>query len=250
MTDDTVVLASEIGVVDIDESAVIARGRLTPGRMFLVDTETERSISDTEIKNQLATQHPHQAWGKGSSKRLGELPTRVHGPAPPGPARRRPSTRRATRREELPPRVHATHPQAAVRRRQRTFGYTEEELRVLISPMAETGAEPLGAMGTDTAIAGLSTRPRLLFDYFHQNFAQVTNPPLDSIREQIVTSMAAGIGREGNLLEHDRPDSAHIMLDRPVIDNDELAAIAHTRGEHLGADNPRPAVTLSGLYSV
>ena len=222
MTDDTVVLASEIGVVDLDESAVIARGRLTPGRMFLVDTETERIISDTEIKNQLATEHPYQDWVKRSSKRLEELPTRVH----------------------------VTHPQASVRRRQRTFGYTEEELRVLISPMAETGAEPLGAMGTDTAIAGLSTRPRLLFDYFHQNFAQVTNPPLDSIREQIVTSMAAGIGREGNLLEHDRPDSAHIMLDRPVIDNDELAAIAHIRGEHLGADNPRPAVTLSGLYSV
>src|SRR5699024_6784301 len=134
--------------------------------------------------------------------------------------------------------------------RQRTFGYTEEELRVLISPMAETGAEPLGAMGTDTAIAGLSTRPRLLFDYFHQSFAQVTNPPLDSTRAQVVPSRARGIGRGGNLLEHDRPDSAHIMLDRPVIDNDELAAIAHIRGEHLGADNPRPAVTLSGLYSV
>jgi glutamate synthase (NADPH/NADH) large chain len=222
MTDDTVVLASEIGVVDLPEESVIARGRLTPGRMFLVDTETERIISDTEIKNQLSTQHPYEEWVKQSSKRLEELPTRVH----------------------------VTHPQASVRRRQRTFGYTEEELRVLISPMAETGAEPLGAMGTDTAIAGLSTRPRLLFDYFHQNFAQVTNPPLDSIREHIVTSMAAGLGREGNLLNHDHPDSAHIVLRRPVIDNDELAAIVHIRGEHLGTENPRPAVTLSGLYSV
>src|SRR5699024_4204093 len=137
--------------------------------MFLVDTETERIISDTEIKNQLATQDPCQDWVKRSSKRLEELPTRVH----------------------------VTHPQASVRRRQRTFGYTAEELRVLISPLAAAGAGPVGAMGDGPAIAGLSTRPRLLFDYFHQHFAQVTNPPLDSIREQIVTSMAAGIGREG-----------------------------------------------------
>ncbi|NNV09297.1 glutamate synthase subunit alpha, partial [Geobacillus sp. MMMUD3] len=192
-----VVLASEIGVVDLPEDDIVGRGRLTPGRMFLVDTESERIISDTEIKNQLATQHPYADWVADSSKRLEDLPTRVH----------------------------VRHPQSSVRRRQRTFGYTEEELRLLISPMAETGVEPLGAMGTDTAIAGLSTRPRLLFDYFHQNFAQVTNPPLDSIREHIVTSMSAGLGREGNLLEHSRPDSAHIMISRPVIDNDELAAI-------------------------
>ncbi|WP_209373148.1 glutamate synthase large subunit [Brevibacterium renqingii] len=222
MTNDTVVLASEVGVVDVDEAEIVARGRLTPGRMFLVDTETERIISDTEIKNRLSAQHPYADWVKQSSKRLEELPTRVH----------------------------VSHPQASVRRRQRTFGYTEEELRLLIAPMAETGAEPLGAMGTDTAIAGLSARPRLLFDYFHQNFAQVTNPPLDSLREHIVTSMAAGLGREGNLLEHGRTDSAHIILDRPVIDNDELAAIAHIRGDHLGTAAPRATVTLSGLYSV
>lgn len=222
MTSDTVVLSSEIGVVDLPESDIVARGRLTPGRMFLVDTEAERIVSDTEVKNQLATEHPYQDWVKGCSRRLADLPTRIH----------------------------VTHPQASVRRRQRTFGYTEEELRILISPMAETGAEPLGAMGTDTAIAALSTRPRLLFDYFHQNFAQVTNPPLDSIREDIVTSMSSGIGREGNLLQFARPDSAHILLDRPVIDNDELTAIAHVQGHHLGVADGRPSVTLSGLYSV
>jgi glutamate synthase (NADPH/NADH) large chain len=222
MTEDTVVLASEVGVVDLPESEVVARGRLTPGRMFLVDTESERIISDTEIKNQLATDHPYSDWVDSCSKRLKDLPTRVH----------------------------VTHPQSSVRRRQRTFGYTEEELRILISPMAETGAEPLGAMGTDTAIAALSQRPRLLFDYFHQNFAQVTNPPLDSIREDIVTSMAAGIGREGNLLEFSKPDSAHILLDQPVIDNDELTAIAHVKGSHLGVENAHPSVILSGLYSV
>ncbi|MGO0602841.1 glutamate synthase large subunit [Brevibacterium linens] len=222
MTEDTVVLASEVGVVDLPESEVVARGRLTPGRMFLVDTESERIISDTEIKNQLATDHPYSDWVDSCSKRLKDLPTRIH----------------------------VTHPQSSVRRRQRTFGYTEEELRILISPMAETGAEPLGAMGTDTAIAALSQRPRLLFDYFHQNFAQVTNPPLDSIREDIVTSMAAGIGREGNLLEFSKPDSAHILLDQPVIDNDELTAIAHVKGSHLGVENAHPSVILSGLYSV
>ncbi|MDN6530371.1 MAG: glutamate synthase-related protein, partial [Brevibacterium sp.] len=117
-------------------------------------------------------------------------------------------------------------------------------------PMAETGTEPLGAMGTDTAIAALSTRPRLLFDYFHQNFAQVTNPPLDSIREDIVTSMNSGIGREGNLLQFAHPDSAHILLDRPVIDNDELTAISHVQGRHLGVEDGNPSVTLTGLYSV
>ncbi|WP_309130161.1 glutamate synthase large subunit [Brevibacterium sp.] len=222
MTEDTVVLASESGVVDLDESRIVARGRLTPGRMFLVDTVEERIVSDTEIKNQLAAEHPYDDWVAQSSKRLGELPTRVH----------------------------ITHPQSSVRRRQQTFGYTEEELRLLISPMAETGAEPLGAMGTDTAIAALSNRPRLLFDYFSQNFAQVTNPPLDSIRESVVTSMAAAIGREGNLLESSRPDSMHILLDRPVIDNDELAAIVHLKGAHLGVGVDRPTTVLSGLFPV
>lgn len=222
MTSDTVVLASEIGVVDLPEADIVARGRLTPGRMFLVDTESERIISDTEIKNQLATEHPYEDWVKSCSRRLADLPTRIH----------------------------VTHPQSSVRRRQRTFGYTEEELRILISPMAETGAEPLGAMGTDTAIAALSQRPRLLFDYFHQNFAQVTNPPLDSIREDIVTSMSSGIGREGNLLQYSQPDSAHILLDQPVINNDELTAISYVQGHHLGVDNGRPSVTLAGLYSV
>ncbi|UVI34477.1 glutamate synthase large subunit [Brevibacterium spongiae] len=222
MTDDTVVLASEAGVVDLPEAEITARGRLTPGRMFLVDVEEGRIISDTEIKNRLATEHPYRDWVSECSTRLADLPTRVH----------------------------VSHPQSSVRRRQRTFGYTEEELRVLIGPMAETGAEPLGAMGSDTAIAALSTRPRLLFDHFHQNFAQVTNPPLDSIREDIVTSMSAGIGREGNLLCSDRPDSTHILLERPVIDNDELTAIAHLGGDRLGADITTPSVTLSGLYPV
>ena len=222
MTEDTVVLASESGVVDLPEAEVTARGRLTPGRMFLVDVEAGRIISDTEIKNSLATEHPYREWVEASATRLAELPTRVH----------------------------VSHPSSSVRRRQRTFGYTEEELRVLIAPMAETGAEPLGAMGSDTAIAALSTRPRLLFDHFHQNFAQVTNPPLDSIREDIVTSMAAGIGREGNLLCSTQPDSAHILLERPVIDNDELTAIAHLAGSHLGEGITRPSVTLSGLYPI
>jgi glutamate synthase (NADPH/NADH) large chain len=222
MTDDTVVLASEAGVVDLPEAEITARGRLTPGRMFLVDVEAGRIISDTEIKNRLATEHPYRDWVSECSTHLAELPTRVH----------------------------VSHPQSSVRRRQRTFGYTEEELRVLIAPMAETGAEPLGAMGSDTAIAALSTRPRLLFDHFHQNFAQVTNPPLDSIREDIVTSMSAGIGREGNLLCSTRPDSTHILLERPVIDNDELTAIAHLDVDHLGADVTTASVTLSGLYPV
>ncbi|KGM14341.1 glutamate synthase large subunit [Cellulomonas bogoriensis] len=198
ITDDgLVVLASEAGVLDIDPSTVVRKGRLEPGRMFLVDTGAGRVIDDEEVKSQLAAQRPYAQWIAEHEVFL----------------------------DQLPEREHVQHSPASVRRRQRAFGYTEEELKVILTPMAKTGGEPLGAMGTDTPIAALSARPRLLFDYFTQMFAQVTNPPLDAIREELVTSIGGAIGPEPNLLA-DLPEHARkLVLPFPVLDNDQLAKI-------------------------
>jgi glutamate synthase (NADPH/NADH) large chain len=222
VTDDgLVVLASEIGVLDIEPSRVVRKGRLRPGKMFLVDTEAGRLIEDDEIKSELAASEPWGAWLDGGRINL----------------------------KDLPDREHIVHTPASVTRRQRTFGYTEEEVRILLKPMAENGAEPLGAMGSDTPIAVLSTRPRLLFDYFTQAFAQVTNPPLDSIREEVVTSLKLGLGPERNLLDATPEHARQVILDFPVIDNDELAKIQHIApGASRQAFNPTR--TIKGLYRV
>ena len=213
-----VVLASEIGVLDIDPARVVRKGRLRPGKMFLVDTEAGRLVEDDEIKGQLAASAPWGEWLDAGRINLNDLPEREH----------------------------IVHTPASVVRRQRTFGYTEEEVRILLSPMAKTGAEPLGAMGSDTPIAVLSTRPRLLFDYFTQQFAQVTNPPLDSIREEVVTSLRLGLGPERNLLAATPKHARQVILDFPVIDNDELAKIQHI-DPHPGS---RTTTTIRGLYRV
>ncbi|MEO6942890.1 MAG: glutamate synthase large subunit [Terrimesophilobacter sp.] len=219
VTDDgLVVLASEIGVLEIEASRVVRKGRLRPGKMFLVDTESGRLIEDDEIKQSLAAQKPWAEW-----LREGRINLR-----------------------DLPEREHIVHTPASVVRRQRTFGYTEEEVRILISPMAQNGVEPIGAMGTDTPIAVLAERPRLLFDYFTQQFAQVTNPPLDSIREEVVTSMMLGLGPERNLLEATPEHAYQIILDFPVIDNDELAKIQHIDA----SPGSRTTTTIRGLYRV
>jgi glutamate synthase (NADPH/NADH) large chain len=214
--DGLVVLASEIGVLDIEPSRVVRKGRLRPGRMFLVDTVAGRLIEDDEIKSELAAGAPYGEW-------LGEGRINL---------------------KDLPEREHIVHTPASITRRQRTFGYTEEEVRILLKPMATTGAEPLGAMGSDTPVAVLSERPRLLFDYFTQQFAQVTNPPLDSIREEVVTTMKLGLGPERNLLTAGPEHARQVVLDFPVIDNDELAKIQHI--------DPRPGsrltTTVRGLY--
>ena len=200
VTDDgLVVLASEVGVLDIDPATVVRKGRLKPGRMFLVDIDEHRIIEDEEIKGQLASQHPYDEWLHAGLIRL----------------------------DDLADREHVVHTHASVTRRQQVFGYTEEEKRVLLAPMAKTGYEPIGSMGTDTPIAALSDRPRLLFDYFSQLFAQVTNPPLDAIREELVTSLSGTIGPEGNLLEPTPHACRQVVLPFPVIDNDELAKIRH-----------------------
>ncbi|MFE1173745.1 glutamate synthase large subunit [Streptomyces sp. NPDC058773] len=221
VTDDgLVVLSSEVGVLDIDPAKVVRKGRLQPGRMFLVDTAEHRIIEDDEIKAQLAAEQPYQEWLDSGLIELADLPEREH----------------------------IVHTHASVTRRQQTFGYTEEELRVILAPMAKAGAEPIGSMGTDSPIAALSERPRLLFDYFTQLFAQVTNPPLDAIREELVTSLISSLGPQGNLLEPTAASCRSVTLPFPVIDNDELAKLVH-----INADGDMPgmkAVTLSGLYRV
>jgi len=218
--DGLVVMASEVGVLDLDPATVVAKGRLQPGRMFLVDTSKGRIVEDEEIKAELAAEHPYADWLHAGQLHL----------------------------ETLADREHVVYSHESVLRRQQTFGYTEEELRLIISPMATTGAEPIGSMGTDAPVAVLSGRPRLLFDYFTQLFAQVTNPPLDAIREEIVTSVAGTIGPERNLLEPSAASCRQIVLPFPVIDNDELAKIIHVNDD---GDLPGfQSVTVSGLYRV
>ncbi len=204
--DGIVIMASEVGTVDIDPATVVRKGRLQPGRMFLIDTEQGRIIEDDEIKERLATEHPYGEWLAENLKHL----------------------------DDLPDVIHVTEPTATIIQAQQTFGYTHEELKLVMDPMVRTGGEALGSMGTDTPLAVLSNRPKLLFDYFIQLFAQVTNPPLDAIREELVTSVSKMIGPEGNLLAPG-PESAKLMeIPRPIIDNDELDKLKHVEEADFG----------------
>jgi len=221
VTDDgLVVLASEVGVLDFKPESVVRKGRLQPGKMFLVDIDQRRIIEDDEIKQTLASAQPYGEWLSSGLVRLSDLPAREH----------------------------IVYPHSSVVRRQRAFGYTEEEIRLIITPMARNGAEPLGSMGTDTPIAALSEKPRLLFDYFAQLFAQVTNPPLDAIREELVTSLGGSIGPEHNLLDPGPNSCRQISLQFPVIDNDELAKIIN-----VNADGDQPGFVchvVKGLFPI
>jgi len=221
VTDDgLVVMASEVGVLDIEPSKVVQRGRLQPGRMFLVDTSKGRIVADDEIKAALAAEHPYGDW-------LAEK--QIHF-------------------DDLALRFTLTPQHASVVTHQRLFGYTTEELKVLLAPMAKTGYEPIGSMGTDTPIAVLSDRPRVLYDYFQQLFAQVTNPPLDAIREELVTSIGSTIGPERNLLAPE-PDSCNqIVMPQPILTNEELAKLLY-----INEDGTQPgwrSFAIDGLFPV
>ena len=221
VTDDgLVILASEVGVLDIPAEKVVRKGRLQPGKMFLVDIEAGRIIEDDEIKDQLADAAPYGQWLHDGIVKLSDLPAREH----------------------------IIYPHSSVIRRQRAFGYTEEDLRILVTPMAKNGMEPLGSMGSDSPIAALSEKPRLIFDYFSQLFAQVTNPPLDAIREELVTSLGGSIGPEHNLLDPGPESCRQISLAFPVIDNDELAKIINV---NVDGDYPElEAYVVRGLFPV
>ncbi|MCM3879981.1 MAG: glutamate synthase large subunit [Vicinamibacterales bacterium] len=198
--DDLVIMASEVGVLDIPPENILLKERLHPGRIFLVDTEQGRIIADEEIKRELASAQPYGDWLSSQMVALEDL---ANAPL-------------------LPPPDHET-----VLNRQRTFGYTLEDLRILIAPMATGGEEAIGSMGTDTALAVLSDRPRLLYDYFTQLFAQVTNPPLDAIREELVTSMGSTIGPERNLLNPEPESARQIKIKSAIVNNEEMAKLRH-----------------------
>jgi glutamate synthase (NADPH) large chain len=218
--DDRLILASESGVLDVPSAQIVAKGRLQPGKMLLVDTAAGRIVGDDEIKVSLAGHEPYGEWLHAGLLDIATLPDRA--------------------------RVQPNH--ESVVRRQIAFGYTEEELRILLTPMAASGAEPLGSMGTDTPTAVLSQRSRLLYDYFVELFAQVTNPPLDAIREAVVTSMARVMGPEQNLLEPTAASCRQIVVRWPVLDNDELNKIVHINDD--GEQGGLRTAVLKALYDV
>ena len=219
-SDGLVVLASEVGVLDIDPATVIRKGRLQPGRVFLADTVAGRLVEDEEVKAALAAEHPYEDWLHAGLIHLDDLPDR--------PDAAGSSAVMGVIAPEIADKS-ACGPDLVTL--QRMHGYTEEELRVILAPMARTGAEPIGSMGTDTPVAVLSDRPRLVFDYFSQLFAQVTNPPLDAIREELVTSLGTITGPEQNLLEPIPASCRQIVLPYPVIGENELSKIVHINDE-------------------
>tara|TARA_R110002096_G_scaffold220502_1_gene409027 strand:- start:3505 stop:8061 length:4557 start_codon:yes stop_codon:yes gene_type:complete len=196
--DDVVIMASEVGVLDVAPENVKIKDRLHPGRIFMVDTKQGRIIDDEELKKQFTGEHPYGQWLKENLLPIENLPN--------------------------PKQIHGSNPDTLLQRQQ-AFGYTHEDLKLLMTPMAAKGVEPTGSMGTDAALAVLSNRSRLLYDYFKQLFAQVTNPPLDGIREKLVTQVATTIGPEGNLLEPTPESCRRIKINSPVITNEELAKI-------------------------
>jgi glutamate synthase (ferredoxin) len=219
--DDLVIMASEVGVLDVKPEDVRLKGRLHPGKIFLIDTSLGRIVDDEEIKSQLAAEQPYERWLAEHLIDIKDLPDAAR----------------------LPLSDHET-----ILRRQQAFGYTEEDLRILLAPMAQRGEEAMGSMGSDTTLAVLSDKPRLLFDYFKQLFAQVTNPPLDAIREELITSMASTIGPEANLLDP-RPESCRqIGLKYPVLSNEDMAKLRcvgndlepepYFAGRDCGDENP------------
>jgi glutamate synthase (NADPH/NADH) large chain len=196
--DGLVVMASEVGVLDLAPERILHKGRLQPGRLFYVDTSEGRIVPDDELKERIAKQHPYREWLERYALELRHLPK--------------------------PAKVHAPDHETVLRR-QEVFGYTAEDVKMIITPMASTGAEPIGSMGTDTPLAVLSEKPQPLFDYFKQLFAQVTNPPVDALREEIIMAVETAVGPEGNLLEP-APDSCRqLALPTPVLRNEELERI-------------------------
>ncbi len=215
--DDLVVMASEVGVLEIPPENIVSKGRLQPGRMFLVDTIQGRIISDDELKHQMATAHPYQRWLDENMVELGDLPVFDRGPDPS---------------------------QQTILQRQQAFGYTFEDLRMILGPMAKNGVEPLGSMGDDTPLAALSNKPQPLYNYFRQLFAQVTNPPIDAIREEIVTGTAILLGSESNLLDTTPQDAKQIKVPIPILSNDDVLRLQNIDLEGF------KSVTLSMLFPV
>ncbi len=213
--DDRVVLASEVGVIDIKPENVKYKGRLEPGKMLLIDTESKRIISDDEIKKSVAMLHPYEEWNHRHIVKLSDMPVREE--------------KKEKVREDLI-------------KQQKAFGYTFEDISKTIQPMAIEGVDPIGAMGMDSPLAVLSEKPQMLYLYFKQLFAQVTNPPIDGIREELITSSSMLVGDTGNLLKPDQGHSACIFLEHPILTNEQLNTIKHLNDEKF------KTATISILY--
>ncbi len=198
--DDLVIMASEVGVLDLPAERILQKGRLQPGRMFLIDTEEGRIVADEELKHRIACEQPYRAWLNENLIRLADVPD---------------------------PGIAAQPDHETILQRQSAFGYTFEDLRLLMVPMARDGTEAIGSMGTDTPLAVLSNKPQLLFNYFKQLFAQVTNPPIDCIREEIIMSTETAIGSERNLLKPGPEHARLIELKSPILTNEEFAKLKH-----------------------
>ena len=219
-SDDMVLLASEMGVLPVEESKITEKWRLQPGKMLLVDLEKGRIISDDDLKADLAVSHPYQHWLDQTQIHVGDLPVATY-------------------------RVPKTN--IDLLDRQQAFGYTQESLKFLMAPMAQVGQEAVGSMGTDTPLSTLSSRPKLLHTYFKQNFAQVTNPPIDPIREELVMSLVTFIGPRPNLLDLEGTSKLkRLEAGQPILTNEKLERI-----RQIGdiADNHFRTVTLDITYS-
>ena len=216
VTDDgLVVMASEAGVLDIPEERIVKKWRLDPGRLLLVDTEAGAILDDDACKRQLAGRHPYAEWIRGGTVRLDELA--------PGLDQQEPDS-------------------GTLRIRQHLFGWTDEDVRLIVAPMAANGEEPVGSMGNDAPLAVLSKRPQPLFAYFKQLFAQVTNPPIDPIREASVMSLATSLGAGGNLLEQGPGQAARLEMPHPILTSADLATIRHVTQRQF------PAETISAVF--
>lgn len=216
-TDDKVILASEVGVIDIKPEKVKYKGRLEPGKMLLVDTKKKKIISDEEIKKEIASEHAYKEWNDRHIVKLSDLPVPI---------------------ETVTPLKDDLFTQ------QKAFGYTFEDITKTIQPLAAEGNDPLGSMGVDSPLAVLSEKPQMLYLYFKQLFAQVTNPPIDGIREEMITSSSVHLGVSGNLLDPNDEKSASVYLEHPILTNDQLAALKNISGPRF------KSVTLSMLYKV
>jgi glutamate synthase (NADPH/NADH) large chain len=198
--DDLVILASESGVLPVPEEKIKRKWRLQPGKMLLIDLEQGRIVEDEEIKRQLAAAEPYEEWLKAAQFKLEDLP-------------------------DMPEQAAPANDPAALLERQQAFGYTQEDLQFFLEPMARAGDDPIGSMGTDTPLAVLSKKPKLLYNYFKQNFAQVTNPPIDPIREELVMSLVSMIGPRPNLLGHHAGSHKRLEVSQPVLTNADVAKI-------------------------
>ena len=196
-SDDICIMASEVGTVPVDEARVTHKGRLQPGRIFLIDFDQGRMIPDEELKADLASKRPYQKWLEDQAMAL----------------------------EDLAPAMAASLEEATLTQRMQAFGFTQETMQFMLQPMVRELRDPLGSMGNDAALAVMSDKPRMLYDYFKQRFAQVTNPPIDSIREEVIMALGCFIGPEQNLLQSE-PENAHrLHVPHPILSNDELASV-------------------------